>query len=155
MVGSAIHITPRQLSTGWASIQAACGEARSRLQAALSAADVAEAWTELSTGRLTSLVTATLHRAQRLNRMTAQALLTSPDYGLFGDKDVDPYRVWRLFPYTKPSREVLSAVRADIELLREKARDLRLDLRTQIGEPGSPLPNRLCLFFGLDSVETV
>ena len=152
MVGSAIHITPRQLSTGWASIQAACGEARSRLQAALSAADVAEAWTELSTGRLTSLVTATLHRAQRLNRMTAQALLTSPDYGLFGDKDVDPYRVWRLFPYTKPSREVLSAVRADIELLREKARDLRLDLRTQIGEPGSPLPNRLCLFFGLDSV---
>lgn len=152
MVGSSINITPTQFSAGWASMQASCAEARSRLRESLTAAGLADAWTALSTGRLASLATMTLHRAQRLNRLTAHALLTLPHYGLFGDKDVDPYRVWRLFPYTEPARDVLNAVRADIELLRERARELRLDLRAQIGEPGSPLPRRLCLFFGLDAV---
>lgn len=93
----------------------------------------------------------TLHRAQRLNRLTAAALLTCPDFGLFGDKDVDRYRIWRVFPYTEPARQVLRAVRADIELLRQKTRELGLDLRAKLGDPGSELPRRLALFFGLEA----
>jgi hypothetical protein len=149
MIGSAIHITPQGFSDGWASLQNECGMARTRLERACSAADIAEAWTALSAGRLTSFATTTLHRVQRLNRMTAAALLTLLDHGLIGDKDIHAYRLWRLVPYTDPARQVLSAVRADLELLREKVRSLGLNLRTQIGEPGSTLPRRLCLFFGL------
>lgn len=149
MIGSAIHISPEQYRDGWASLQTACGTERSRLESAQTAAVIADAWTKLSVGRLTSLATTTLHRAQRLNRLTAAALLTLGDHGLFGDKDVDDYRVWRLFPYTDLARQVLIAVRTDIEVLRRKVSELGLDLRAQIGRPGSPLPHRLCLFFGL------
>jgi hypothetical protein len=151
MIGSAIHISPEQYRDGWASLQTACGTERSRLESAKSAAEIADVWTKLSAGRLASLATTTLHRAQRLNRLTAASLLTLSDYGLFGDKDVDPYRVWRLFPYTDLARQVLSAVRADIELLRKKALEFGVHLPLQIGEPGSPLPRRLCLFFGLET----
>lgn len=149
MIGSAIHISPEHYREGWASLQTACGADRSRLESAQSAADIADAWTKLSAGRLTSLATTTLHRAQRLNRLTAAALLTLSDHGLFGDKDVDVYRIWRLIPYTDLARQVLIAVRADIELLRRKASELGLELRAKIGRPGSPLPHRLPMFFGL------
>jgi hypothetical protein len=154
MLGSAIHITPAEMRDGWASLQHGCSEARARLQGAHSATAVAESWTALSAGRLTSLATMVLHRVQRLNRMTAACLLTSREFGLFGDKDVDTYRIWRIVPYTNPAQQVLRAVAADIELLRLKSRELNLDLRAQIGEPGGDLPRRLCLFFGLDVVST-
>ena len=149
MVGSAIHITPAQLRAGWTSLQSGSADDLERLRNAHSEVAVAESWTALSAGRLASLTAMTFHRVQRLNRMTAGAFLGSPDYGLLGDKDVDAYRIWRLVPYTELAKQVLQAVRADIELLRVKARELRLDLRIQIGEPGSELPRRLCLFFGL------
>lgn len=149
MIGSAIRISPVQYRDGWASLQTACSTERFRLESAQTAAEIADAWTKLSAGRLTSLATTTLHRAQRLNRLTAAALLTLGDHGLFGDKDVDDYRVWRLFPYTDLARQVLTAVRTDFEVLRRKVSELGLDLRAQIGRPGGPLPHRLCLFFGL------
>lgn len=154
MLGSPIHITPAEMTSGWASLQNQCAAQLSNLIDAHSADGLATAWTALSIARLTSLVTVTKHRAQRLNRLTAGALLTHPDFGLFGDKDVDPYRIWRVFPYSDIARQVLSAVRADIELLRQKVRDIELDLRAQIGEPGAPLAPRMCLFFGLVATPT-
>jgi hypothetical protein len=153
VLGSPIHITPTEVTSGWASLQGDCAAELANLRSARSADGLAAAWTALSTGRLSSFVTVTMHRAQRLNRLTAAALLTHEQYGLFGDKDIDPYRVWRVVPYTAVARQVLDAVRADIEILRQKAHDLHLDIRAQIGEPGAPLPRRMCLFFGLTALQ--
>lgn len=154
MLGSPIHITPAEITSGWASLQDQCAAQLSNLIDAQSADGLATAWTALSIERLTRLVTVTKHRAQRLNRLTAGALLTHSDFGLFGDKDVDPYRTWRVFPYSDIARQVLNAVRADIELLRQKVREMKFDLRAQIGEPGAPLAQRMCLFFGLVATPT-
>ena len=156
MPGSNIHITPVAFAAGWGSLQAGCDVALHKLKAAVTPHDVATAWSDLSKGRLASFVTVTpppppppLHRAQRLNRLTAGALLAHEEYGLLGDKDVDPYRIWRIVPYVDPARQVLNAVRADLEVLRTKVHSLGLRLRVQLGGAGDPLPLRLCLFFGL------
>jgi len=149
MPGSTIVIDTGRFVAGWASLQADTSLAWQRLDEAATVHDLATTFTALSRHRLLAFCTLTLHRAQRLERLTAGALLSDLEFGLLADKDVDAYRRFRLVPYVAPVREILAAVTADVDLLRAKCAKLGLDLSGQLGAPGGALPRRTALFFGL------
>jgi hypothetical protein len=149
MPGSIVVISPEQMNFGWISLQYATRQAWQCLHDASDIQAVADSFTSLSRCRLLSFAQPMLLRGQRLERLTAGALLGHPEMALIGDKDVDSYRIWHLMPLTPPAKAILSAVVADLDLLQLKCAELNIDLHRQLGKRGGQIPRRTTLFFGL------
>ena len=149
MPGSTVIISPEQMKLGWLSLQYATRQAWLCLHDANDVQAVADSFTSLSRCRLLSFAQPMLLRGQRLERLTAGALLGHLDLALIGDKDVDSYRIWHLMPLTPPAKAILSAVVADLALLQLKCAELDIDLHRQLGKHGGQIPRRTTLFFGL------
>ena len=128
VVGSENGISRHEFCQGWRLLQSQALATAEKVSSATSVGELVESWNVLIRTRLLSFVTVTANRASRLARLTFEALLTHPEYFLFGDKDTDRYKAYRIVPNTPLASSILAALQADLKMLEEKASELKSPL---------------------------